>query len=147
MNSDTYRNDGLILGGSPDQGGDAACVDATDLAVIGADPNTRYLASSLRSQPDKCNSAPIQVQFLPKASRVEFVFATPGDRTLEVNFKDLTRTTVTGSAVADDGSHGGIDYVIVSGRATGQGAAPPPAIRSVKYPRSAAEPATRIRRT
>jgi hypothetical protein len=133
VDSDAYSAEGLILGGSPDQGGDAACVDATDLAVVGTDPNTRYLASSLRDQPGKCNAAPIQIRFVPLASRVEFVFATPGDRTLEVNFKDLSRTTVVGSAVTDDGSHGGIDYVIVSGRATGPGAAPPPAIRSVTY--------------
>ena len=116
MTSDTYRNDGLILGGAPDHGGDAACVDATDLAVRGATPTLGSSPRRCADKPDKCNSTPMMIQFLPKAARVELTFATPGDRSIEVIYNDLTRTTITGSAVADDGSHGGIAYVIVSGR-------------------------------
>jgi hypothetical protein len=35
--------------------------------------------------------------------------------------------------VRDDGSRGGIDYVIVAARTTGAGPPPPPAIKAVKF--------------
>jgi hypothetical protein len=132
--SDAFVAQGLILSGSPVPGGDAACADATAVAVRGTDPATRYLAASLPDKADACNATPVMIRFQNRAGRVEFTFAGPGDRRLEVSFKDLSKAPVTGSAVSDDGSHGGIDYVIISGVAGPQGgAAPPPAVRTVKF--------------
>jgi hypothetical protein len=132
VDSDAFRGDGLIVSGNPDQGGDAACVNATALAVRGADAASRFLASALADKPDQCNTAPIQIRFLAKASKVELVYVGPGDRKIEVNFKDYSRTTVTGSSVTDDGSHGGIDFIVVSGAST---SGPPvaPAVKAVKF--------------
>jgi hypothetical protein len=131
VDSDAFRGDGLIVSGNPDQGGDAACVNATALAVRGADAATRFLASALADKPDQCNTAPIQIRFLARASKVELVYVGPGDRKIEVNFKDYSRTTVTGSSVTDDGSHGGIDFIVVSGASTGTPVAP--AVKAVKF--------------
>jgi hypothetical protein len=130
--SDAFRGDGLIVGGNPDRGGDAACVDAKSLAVRGTDAATRFLAASLPDRPDTCNTAAIQIRFINRASKVELVYVGPGDRRIEVNFKDLSRTTVTGSSVTDDGSHGGIDFVVVSGVAA-TGPAPAPALKAVRF--------------
>lgn len=127
--SDAFRGDGLIVSGNPDQGGDAACVNATALAVRGTPPS---LASALPDKPDLCATAPIQLRFLAKASKVELVYAGPGDRKIEVNFKDYSRTTVTGSAVTDDGSHGGIDFIVVSG-VVASGPPVGPALKAVKF--------------
>ena len=128
--SDAFGSDGLTLGGNPDQGGDAACVNATGLAVRGT-AAAPFLASALPDKPDQCNTAPIQIRFKNKASKVELVYVGPGDRKIEVVFKDLSKTTVTGSSVADDGSHGGIDFVVVSGASTGAPVAP--ALKAVKF--------------
>jgi hypothetical protein len=130
--SDAFRPDGLIISGNPDQGGDAACVNATALAVRGADAAGRFLASSLPDKPETCNTSPIQIRFLAKASRVELVFVGPGERKIEVNFKDYSRMTVTGTSVTDDGSHGGIDFIVVSGVAN-SGPEVSPALKSVKF--------------
>jgi hypothetical protein len=130
--SDAFRGDGLIVSGNPDQGGDAACVNATALAVRGTDAAGRFLASSLPDKPDSCNTSPIQIRFLAKASKVELVYVGAGDRKIEVNFKDYSRMTVTGTSVTDDGSHGGIDFIVVSG-ATTTGADVAPALKAVKF--------------
>jgi hypothetical protein len=53
------------------------------------------------------------------------------ERVVEVSFADFTRSVR--NPATDDGNHGGIDYVIISGKATGQGAAPPPAVKAVKF--------------
>jgi hypothetical protein len=129
--SDAYRGDGLIVSGNPDRGGDAACVEATSLAVRGT-AAAPFLASSLPDKIDRCNTAPIQIRFLARASKVELVYVGAGDRTIEVNFKDYSRTTVTGSSVTDDGSHGGIDFIVVSGVAT-TGPAVAPALKAVRF--------------
>jgi hypothetical protein len=131
--SDAFRGDGLVLSGNPDQGGDAACVNATALAVRGtADKATQFLASALPDKAETCNASPIQIRFLAKASKVELVYVGAGDRKIEVNFKDYNRTTVTGTSVTDDGSHGGIDFIVVSGVAN---TGPPvgPAVKAVKF--------------
>jgi hypothetical protein len=130
--SDAFRGDGLVLSGNPDQGGDAACVNATGLAVRGtADPGTQFLASALPDKSDQCNTSPIQIRFLAKASKVELVFLGPGDRKIEVNFKDYSRIPITGTSVTDDGSHGGIDFIVVSGISNGPPVAP--ALKAVKF--------------
>jgi hypothetical protein len=131
VDSDAYRKDGLILSGFPDAGGDAACTNAKSVAVRGA-PNALFLAASLSDLPETCNNTPVMIQFLNLAATVELVFATPGDRQLEVIFKDLSKIPVTGSKVSDDGSRGGITHVII--RAAGPNGAPvPPAVRAVKF--------------
>jgi hypothetical protein len=129
--SDAFNGDGLTLSGNPDQGGDAACVTATGLAVRGT-AAAPFLASALPDKPDQCNTAPIQIRFKAKASRVDLVFVGPGERKIEVVFKDFSKRTVPGTSVADDGSHGGIDFVVVSAAdATGKPAAP--ALKAVKF--------------
>ena len=128
--SDAYSADGLILGGAPVNGGDPACVEAKAVAVRG-DGNARFLAAALPDKPDACNNTPVIIRFRDKAASVEIIFATPGERVVEVSFADFTRSVR--NPATDDGNHGGIDYVIISGKATGQGAAPPPAVKAVKF--------------
>jgi hypothetical protein len=133
VDSDAYRDQGLILGGAPDGGGgDPSCLQAKSVAVRG-EANALFLAASLADKPDTCNSTPVMIQFINKAAKVELVFATPGDRVIQVTYKDFSRITVTGSAVQDDGSHGGIDFVIVAAKATGTGPPPPAAVKAVRY--------------
>jgi hypothetical protein len=131
VDSDAYRKDGLILSGFPDPGGDAACADAKSVAVRGT-PGALFLAASRSDLPETCNATPVMIQFLNLAAQVELVFATPGEREIEVLYKDLSHFTVTGSKVTDDGSRGGITHVII--RATGANGAPvPPAPKAVKF--------------
>jgi hypothetical protein len=130
--SDAFVNEGIILSGAPDQGGDAACIDATAVAVRG-EANARFLAASLPDRPETCNATPVMLIFNPRVARVELTYATPGDRVIEVSFADFSKTPVTGSAVSDDGSHGGIAYVIIGGKAGPDGKPVVPALKSVKY--------------
>jgi hypothetical protein len=132
VDSDAYRTQGLILGGAPDGSGDPSCTQAKSVAVRG-EANALFLTASLPDKPDTCNSTPVMIQFINKAARVELVYATPGDRVIQVTYKDFGRTTVTGSAVQDDGSHGGIDFIVVGAKATGAGPPPPAALKAVKF--------------
>jgi hypothetical protein len=130
--SDAFGADGLTLSGAPDDGGDANCVNATAVAVRG-EANARFLAASLPDKPETCNATPVMLIFNPRVAKVELTYATPGDRVVQVTFADFSRTVVTGSAVSDDGSHGGIANVIIAGKAGPNGAATPPALKTVKY--------------
>jgi hypothetical protein len=130
--SDAFGADGLTVGGAPDNGGDAECVDATAAAVRGP-PNALFLAASRPDKPDTCNTTPVMLIFNPKVARVELTFATPGDRVIQVSYADYSKTNATGSAVSDDGSRGGIVNIVVGGKAGPDGKPVAPALKSVKY--------------
>jgi len=132
VDSDAFGAQGLTLSGAPDDGGEAGCTGATALAVRG-EANARFLAASLPDKPESCNTTPVMLIFNPRVAKVEVTFATPGDRVIEAAFTDHTRLPVTGSAVGDDGSHGGIAYIIIGGKAGPDGKPVPPMLKGVKY--------------
>ena len=108
-------------------------------ALTNAQQQQQSLFAELSKRPSAARAAELLRHYLQyedvlgsAASKVELVYVGPGDRRIEVNFKDYSRTTVTGSSVTDDGSHGGIDFIVVSGVTT-TGPAVAPALKAVRF--------------
>ncbi|MFC6016052.1 hypothetical protein ACFP2T_07580 [Plantactinospora solaniradicis] len=125
--SDAFRSDGILLSGLPDRDGPAECLTATAVAVRGDGSGGWFLTGAQADDPSACNFVPVQVRFVVPAAAAEVVLAGDGKRRLEVVYRDLSRSIQDGLTAADDGRHGGIDYLLIRGLPADLTAEPPPA--------------------
>lgn len=129
--SDAFRQDGLILGGAPDPGGPPDCAAATAVAVR-AEGGQRSLAAAKPDDPAACNFVPVQIRLLTAVREVRVVLAGDAPRQFEVFYRDLSRSVETDLRVVDDGSRGGIDFLLIRGVPADQNSpAPPAAVRAL----------------
>jgi hypothetical protein len=132
--SDAFRDDGLILAGAPAQNGPQECAEATAVAVSGDGTRGRSLSAALPDGGTDCSFVPVQIRLLSAVTAVEVVVAGNARREMEVVYRDLSRTIENDLRVTDDGSRGGIDFILVRGVPDDPGGQPPATqLRAVRF--------------
>jgi hypothetical protein len=111
--SDTFRDQGFLIGADPGSVAVPGCADARSAAVV----SQSYLTSSTADDPAKCNTLPLLIDFLADtpAGAVQVTPLTPGTATMEVVYRDLSRSTEPTLAVAANKAkaRGGVDSVLI----------------------------------
>ena len=111
--SDTFRDQGFLIGADPGSVAVPGCADARSAAVV----SQSYLTSSSADDPAKCNTLPLLIDFLSDtpAGSVKVTPLTPGTASMEVVYRDLSRSTEATLTVAADKArtHGGIDSILI----------------------------------
>jgi hypothetical protein len=129
--SDVFRDQGFLVGADPGSVAVPGCADARSAAVV-TGPAGRFLTSAAADDPAKCNTVPLLLDFLADtpAGAVTVTPATPGTVTMEVVYRDLSRSTEPTLTVAADQAKakGGIDSVLIRPTATG-----PAAVTAIKF--------------
>ena len=130
--SDVFRDQGFLVGGDPGTAAVAGCEEARSAAVVTGPTGQRFLTSSAADNPARCNTVPLEIDFLPDApaGSVEVTPLTAGALAMEVTYVDLSRSTEPTLAVPADKAkvRGGIKAALL--RPT---AADPVAVTAIKF--------------
>jgi len=116
VESDYFRDDGFLVSGDPGVVAISGCGNARSAAVVTV-AGQRFMTSSLASDPSQCNNVPLLIAFLSTVSAgvVQVTPQKPGALTMEIAYRDLSRSESTSLAVPADQAraHGGVQSLII----------------------------------
>jgi hypothetical protein len=121
VSSDFFRDDGFLVSADPGTVAISGCENARSAAVVTAN-NRRFMTSSLRDDPTKCNNVPLLISFLPDtlAGAAQVTPVQPNTLTMEITYSDLSRDESTNLTVAAGRAraHGGVRTLVIHPAAT-----------------------------
>jgi hypothetical protein len=132
--SDAFRDKGVLLSGAPAPDGPPQCAEAKGVVVDNTGPGAPFITAALPDDPTACTFVPVQIRFVAPVAAVEVTLGGQGNRRLEAVHRDLSRTIANDLTAADDGTHGGIDFVIIRGLPPDLAAEPvAAAVKSIRF--------------